>query len=915
MAPRSTVEALVRGGRFRDALEAAARSSVRNSDSVVLQAELSQLTGDNIRAREMASALARELSAKPSLLSRCYEILGAVSVDEGDVDTAVDLFTRSITLAQESDNLIQACRSQLRLLPTIADIGGGPALASLSVQARRNTLRVADRQLMALLHLRFGQIEAKRGLLDRARRHLDLAWALLKDEPNVWIDGLLSLDASAVSAIAGEPNEAISFAVRALECSAQSGHARTRVAALANLAVLRLNAGDLSESQQYLDDAVRSAAGFDRVRVALLDTQAQLALLNGDTMGCEALLGEVSNWVAGKKGAKSSWVNLATDQTRIRLMFRQQRWNDAIETAQRAARLAAGRLDRFLETNFRMLEAEALTGAGRAGEAATAFNRALKLATDTSPEVITELERVRAKVLFGLGRVQEAEGRLAWVNRHLKRGGIVWTRVGAAADRALITSDYEPLRDHGRFDSDGLERLHQGTVEAIELLFRLASKPEPLALQAVHLLASLDCLATVTVSPGSDPGLLATLGLTREIPQESAPRPEVLHCELVGGDGEALDLIVQPRDSRLNETCALTVTRLIQAAVELETLRRREKERTSLWPADVDLETGVGVFASSAMHELLSTVERVATTDLSVLITGETGVGKELIAREVHRRSRRSGSPFVPFNCAAVPKDMLESQLFGHRRGAFTGASDNFPGVIRSGAGGSLFLDEIGELGLDVQPKLLRYLENNEVHPLGEARPVTVDVRTIAATNVDLERLVREGRFRDDLYYRLNVVCLHVPPLRERREEVPLLADHFLDRYAQEMRKPRLRMTDEALEYLVLFRWPGNIRQLANEIRRIVALAPPGDDLVPAMLSGEILAARRTIAASQPPAGEDEIVVRTNQRLAAALEQVERVMVERALGATSGHLERAAERLGISRKGLFLKRRRLGVHP
>jgi transcriptional regulator with PAS, ATPase and Fis domain len=256
---------------------------------------------------------------------------------------------------------------------------------------------------------------------------------------------------------------------------------------------------------------------------------------------------------------------------------------------------------------------------------------------------------------------------------------------------------------------------------------------------------------------------------------------------------------------------------------------------------------------------------------------------------------------------------MLESQLFGYRRGAFTGASDNFPGVIRSAAGGTLFLDEIGELSPDLQPKLLRFLESNEVHPLGEARPLAVDLRTVAATNVDLERLVREGRFREDLFYRLNVVCVNVPPLRERREEVPLLAEYFLDRYAHEMRKAPLRMTDEALEYLVLFRWPGNIRQLANEMRRVVALATPGTDLAPAMLSPEILAARRTVDAARATVGPNEVVVRTDQPLARAIEQVERAMVERALSEGRGNLERAARTLGITRKGLFLKRRRLGI--
>src|SRR6185295_9773982 len=169
------------------------------------------------------------------------------------------------------------------------------------------------------------------------------------------------------------------------------------------------------------------------------------------------------------------------------------------------------------------------------------------------------------------------------------------------------------------------------------------------------------------------------------------------------------------------------------------------------------------------MRTLLNTARRIGPTTVPVLITGETGTGKEVLAKTIHAYSLRSSAVFSPFNCSGVPKDMLDSQLFGHRRGAFTGAIDHFPGVIRAAAAGTLFLDEIGEMTLDVQPKLLRFLESSEVHPIGETHPTKVDVRVIAATNADLDALLAQGRFREDLFYRLNIVRLHVPPLRERR--------------------------------------------------------------------------------------------------------------------------------------------------
>ena len=308
------------------------------------------------------------------------------------------------------------------------------------------------------------------------------------------------------------------------------------------------------------------------------------------------------------------------------------------------------------------------------------------------------------------------------------------------------------------------------------------------------------------------------------------------------------------------------------------------------------------------MTDLVKTIRRVAASNVTVLLTGETGVGKELFARALHQASARSDKVFLPFNCGTVPRDLLDSQLFGHRRGAFTGAHADAPGVIRSAAGGTLFLDEIGEMSPDVQPKLLRFLESGEILPLGETRPQNVDVRIVAATNANLDQLVADGRFREDLYYRLNVIPIPIPPLRERREEIPALVAHFLERFGREMQKPGLRVADETLEYLLLHRWPGNVRQLANELRRIVALAEPGAMVLPSHLSRDIVASRRTV-----PVEPTEIVMRLDQTLADATEQIERAVIERALAACGGRNDEAAKRLGLSRKGLYLKKQRLGI--
>jgi DNA-binding NtrC family response regulator len=316
---------------------------------------------------------------------------------------------------------------------------------------------------------------------------------------------------------------------------------------------------------------------------------------------------------------------------------------------------------------------------------------------------------------------------------------------------------------------------------------------------------------------------------------------------------------------------------------------------------------------ADSMAELLGTIKRLAPSNITVLLTGETGTGKELLARALHDASPRASKPFIPFNCSAVSREMLDAQLFGYRKGAFTGATEPFPGVIRAAAGGTLVLDEIGEVALDVQPKLLRFLESGEIHPLGEPRPIKVDVRVVAATNADLEKMVEEGRFREDLFYRLNVVRLQVPPLRERREEIPALVQHYMDRCSRESQKLGLRLADETMEYLILYKWPGNVRQLANEIRRMVALAESGAVLMPEHLSQPIASSRRTIATTERYLAPTEFVVRVDQPMSAAVEHVERSMIQYALRLSRGRLEDAAQRLGLSRKGLYLKRQRLGL--
>ena len=377
-------------------------------------------------------------------------------------------------------------------------------------------------------------------------------------------------------------------------------------------------------------------------------------------------------------------------------------------------------------------------------------------------------------------------------------------------------------------------------------------------------------------------------------------------------DGVSFELHVEPRQDIRSRSIVMAICRLVRDSFALNELREEAKHRTSLWPVEEGLQLEGNVFVAPLMREIQKTARRVGPSDLPVLITGETGSGKEIIAREVHEASTRAGKSFGVLVCSGVPREMLDSHLFGHRRGAFTGAIDNFLGVIRANEGGTLFLDEIGEVSLDLQVKLLRFLETGEVHPLGETKPVKVNVRVVAATNQPLEQLMKEGRFREDLFYRLNVVRLTIPPLRERREEILPFVERFLMRECARLGRPVPELTDEAIEHLLLYTWPGNVRQLLNEVKRILATLPVGGDVTPAVLSSDITAERQAAIAKAVAASPNQMLLRTDQPLQAAIDEVERVMIKQAL-ASSADQEAAAEKLDITRKGLFLKRQRLGL--
>jgi two-component system response regulator AtoC len=381
--------------------------------------------------------------------------------------------------------------------------------------------------------------------------------------------------------------------------------------------------------------------------------------------------------------------------------------------------------------------------------------------------------------------------------------------------------------------------------------------------------------------------------------KEAAPDVDVIVMTAFSSRDRALDAVRRGAYDYFSKPFSLSEMEIVirralekrRLQTEIRSLRRSLTARTSL------------VGQGESMRRVLALIRRVAELDTTVLVTGESGTGKELVADSIHSLSRRAAGPFIKVNCAAIPENLLESELFGFEKGAFTGAVAARKGKFELAHGGTILLDEIGDMPLSIQPKLLRVVEGREVERLGGSRPLKVDVRIVAATNQDLAQLIAEKRFREDLYYRLNVAAIELPPLRERKEDLPLLAEHFLERINLKIGTDLRGLSAGAMDLLFAHDWPGNVRQLANILER-AAIASTGSVLTGADIRAAFQRRGQEPAAGPGPAaaGGDEAM-----SLRRTLEEVERNLILSALQRAGGVQKDAAALLGISPKNLWNK--------
>jgi len=943
--PVPDVSRCLQEGRFEDALsqldwKRAASTVPADPPTALLVADLLERTGRSSQAREVRDQLARCSRLTESEVAGHLVLSGIASKRLGKLEEALAAFQQACRHAERAESIDLTCWAQLRLLGTAADLGRQEIVASVLDSLSGSVEKAAAPVITTAYHLFLAEVEAKRGHLSVSRHQSQLAASLLERFPNAWLRGLLDLHESCLCYLSGDFASALRLARDALAASSRSGHQQTRVIALVDMAAAYLAVGQPARAEICISVGLSLTRPDEVMYGLLLETLAEAQLICRNAPGCKESLDRARAIASSLAQTRSSWNRTWNLRTELRLLQREGLWSESLRVIREAQDKGLSPAASFARVQVRVLEALAVMRIQSVAGASDALIGLLQEPSILSLSVQGALQAAFASLLDHADERAEPREYCARALRVLGCAGEASTLV-EIADQFIATVAPEVGAPAGKIVchpsaplwrprevtcnlgtsssvSTGRTRDVADLIAFMGLLPEYRSDPRLLGEETLRLLSGFGWIRSgslrettssggeVTVVSYSTP-LGTRLGLVAE------RTTEIVSAVTLGTKQErTYQLMVVPAESGAPALHCAELLRLISAFLAAEPRREAESPAQSDAPDPPEAIDDFGLFVSPKMKALLASVKRVAPLRVTILLTGESGTGKEVIARAVHRASGMTTAPYVPFNCAAIPRDMVDSQLFGYRRGAFTGAAQSFGGVIRAAEGGTLFLDEIGELALETQPKLLRFLDCEEIQPLGEALPRRVPVRVIAATNASMERLVKKGQFREDLYFRLNVVRFHVPPLRERRDEIRPFVARFLRHHSAEFGKHGISLSDEAIEHLLLYEWPGNVRELSHEIRRICALHEADSVVGVRDLKSEIWDYRPTIP-QVPDADPHTLALRLDRRLADVLGDVERAAINLALHESQGRLDVAARRLGLSRKGLYLKRQRLGL--
>jgi hydrogenase-4 transcriptional activator len=843
-----------------------------------------------------------------------------------------------------------------------------PIARDYSRRALESYRLTGDWRGLAEAYFGLATADIQEGHYEAALENFDQAIKLIGDRNASYMLGRIYSNMAGACWFLKQPQEGIRYLENAIRYYERTDHKQSASEGYNNLGMNLVLIGHWDRAQEALERALSIASEVD-VRgpqiPMIMDSLGELLMLRGKLDEARDYL-ERALELATEKGHR--WYECQTRRTLGRCYLVMKETARALTHTRRALELGEEIGDRQAICESRLLLAEALLETGELDETAESLQIVGQLITDSPTDLLLAGEAQRLH-----GRLEMVRGDEALAAQHFGRSVSIFDLLGdryrsARAHyelgRAYSTSQPDRAPEHltralnifrelgahldfkraeeaiTQLDQIAPDQSRQSETVAQLLTLRLAEAVASREL-LLHELAAVirqetNCSRVLIIEPDDDGHQTVVIahGCDKKESQELANRfgslkddtqieqfstkNDLVIIHLRAGNARPATLLISPRDrAELPGGLSLDpLLRVVELGMDVCALRTRSRAGQGHEPesasAGASLMPGF-IHSSPAMTRLVEEVHKIRSSDVTVLVTGESGTGKELVARAIHALSSRRDKIFVPFNCTAVPKELSEGYLFGYRRGAFTGAVKDSDGVIRTAAGGTLFLDEVGDLPLDVQPKLLRFLQEGEIQPLGEQRPVKVDVRIIAATNTDLEEMVAQGRFREDLYYRLNVIRLRVPPLRERRSEIPTIVNYYVNHYSAKFGRREIQITPQAVDLLMVADWPGNVRQLCNEVQRVIARSEDGTVITPEQLSPEL---RHMGAPITPPGsvtpigtagGASVTVPLENVTLADALAEVERRMIAEALRKHNGNISRAARELGLTRRGLYLK--------
>ena len=838
-----------------------------------------------------------------------------------------------------------------------------PIAQDYAQRALDNFRQTGEWRGLAESYFGVGVADVQEGKYEAGLENFAQAQKLIGDRPAAYVLGRTYANMAGACWFLKRPQEGIDYLKKAITYYERTDHKTNAADGYNNLGINLILIGQWDRAQEALERALSLATEVDergdKVPM-ILDSLGELHMLRGELEEAEDYLRRAVA-LATENGNK--WYAAQALRTLGRCYLVTKDAAKALAKAKEALTLAESIGDRQAICESRLIAAEAHLLRQELDECSTELQRVTANTTDSATDLGFTGETHRLLGMLGMLRSDEAAAaqhfgssvsifdmlgdryRSARAHlqlgkayamtvpsraaEHLARAVNTFRELGArldltVAEEALANLD-QTRPEHSHEQSALTQLLTLRLAEAVasrELLLRELAAVMRQETGAEHVVITEQgerneqrVVVSLGTTPGENVRIAAELGVLKDdAARERYCRKqdaEVIFLRSTNAPPASLYLSPRSRSTLPKGISIDPLLRVVELGMDVCALRAGAQRGGSSEESDElagsSLMPGF-IHSSPAMTQLVEEVHKIRSSDVTVLVTGESGTGKELVARAIHAISSRRAKVFVPFNCTAVPKELSEGYLFGYRRGAFTGAVSDSQGVIRTAAGGTLFLDEVGDLPLDVQPKLLRFLQEGEIQALGEQRPAKVDVRIIAATNTDLEEMVAQGRFREDLYYRLNVIRLRVPPLRERRSEIPTIVNYYINHYSAKFGRKDIQITPQAVDLLMVSNWPGNVRQLCNEIQRVVARADDGVLITPEQLSPEL---QRTSSPTAPSAASIAALpsgnIQTTGTLADALAEVERRMIADAMRRHGGNISRAARELGLTRRGLYLK--------